>query len=345
MYGTYSVSFSVYKGVEDGSVEYIRKNKTDFWVLQRNATNILRGSSFLTTFHGQKLQSINGINRVSPVLLILSSVIMEDRTATIFLTGYNTDETIGGPPDIIMGRRVEKDNEIVLDRSFARKFKFDISDELIIQNDTLQVVGFSIGTNAFVIQYGFVTLQKAQSLAGIATLITVFLVETDSTIKATNLINEIQKVLPDVEVIPHEQFLNNNIAEMESGFLPLLYSIAFIGAIVLTTILSLLLTINILERKKDYAVMKIIGASGIFLKSLVIKQGLVISITGCFVGLTLFFPLVYLIEVISPEVSTKTTIEQVIFIVFILVFISLISSIISILRLKKIYSLEVFNER
>jgi len=33
---------AVYRGVADGSVEYIRRNKADLWVLQRNATNILR---------------------------------------------------------------------------------------------------------------------------------------------------------------------------------------------------------------------------------------------------------------------------------------------------------------
>jgi len=49
---------SVYKGVADGSVEYIRRNKVDLWVLQRNASNILRGSSLLSTAHGYVMRRI-----------------------------------------------------------------------------------------------------------------------------------------------------------------------------------------------------------------------------------------------------------------------------------------------
>lgn len=55
---------------------------------------------------------------------------------------------------------------------------------------------------------------------------------------------------------------------MESGILPLLYVIALIGAVVLTVILSLLLSINILKRRKDFAVMKTLGSPQRYLPQL-----------------------------------------------------------------------------
>ena len=42
----------VYRGVSYGSVEYIRCNRADLWVLERNQTNILRCSSILQGDHG-----------------------------------------------------------------------------------------------------------------------------------------------------------------------------------------------------------------------------------------------------------------------------------------------------
>lgn len=336
--------FSVYKGVADGSVEYIRQNKTDFWIMQRNATNILRGTSFLTTYHGEKLERMEGIKKVSPVLLILSTIKLQEDFATVFLAGFDTEKGKGGPPEIILGRNVRKDSEIVLDKSFAQKYKFNVGDEIIIQNDTLNVVGLSSGTNAFVLQYGFVTLKQARRLIGLPSLTTVYLVDCESKSQIAAVRKELEENMNDVEVISHAKFLENNINEMESGFLPLLYSLAFIGAIVLTSILSLLLTINILERRKDYAVMKIIGSPSMFLKSLVVKQGLIISIAGCILGIIIFFPMVSLVEALSPEIDTKTTIEHIIGIFAIIVIISFVSSSISIRGLKKIYPLEVFNE-
>lgn len=112
---------SIYQGVEEGSVEYIRKNPADLWVLQRNAWNILRGSSFLSSGHGIILQSIPSVQSASPILLLLSGIKKEDRIATVFLTGYEPDEPLGGPPYIVTGRSVRSDDEIVLDYSFCQE--------------------------------------------------------------------------------------------------------------------------------------------------------------------------------------------------------------------------------
>lgn len=80
---------SVYRGVADGSVEYVRQNKVDLWVLQRNATNILRGSSILSTGHGSIIREVPGVKTASPVLFLLSGIIKDGQVATLFLTGYD----------------------------------------------------------------------------------------------------------------------------------------------------------------------------------------------------------------------------------------------------------------
>ncbi len=76
---------------------------------------------------------------------------------------------------------------------------------------------------------------------------------------------------------------------MKSGFLPLLYTVAAIGAVVLTVILSLLLSVNILERRRDFAVLKTLGSPPAFLWGLVIKQALLIAAGSCVAALALFF--------------------------------------------------------
>ena len=156
---------SVYQGVAEGSVEYIRVSDADLWVLQRHATNILRSTSLLTSRHGDILKNISGIESISPILFILASVKMPDKSATIYITGFNPESGRGGAPAIIKGSNVINDNEIVLDRSFAAKYKIGIGDKLPIKDDNLTVVGLCTGTNMFVIQYAFVTLQKAQAMS------------------------------------------------------------------------------------------------------------------------------------------------------------------------------------
>ena len=334
---------AIYRGVADGSVEYIRENKTDLWILQRNATNILRGSSILSTGYVNVIRKVPGVRSVSAVLLLLSTVKKRDTHATIFLAGYDHLAGIGGPPRVVEGRSVQTDNEIVLDKSFAAKLNFVVGDQVYIQDDSLRLVGLSAGTNALVIQYAFVTLHRAQYLLGFPSIVTCFLVTTEDQGQIATVAQRIREELPGLEVYDHETFLKNNIYEMESGFLPLLYTIAAIGAIVLTAILSLLLSINILERQKDFAVIMTLGSPTGFLRNLVIQLALLITTASSFVALALFFPLTTIIEAIAPEVSTKSSPEQIFVVLFIVGVMSLLSSFISVQRIRRIYPLEAFS--
>lgn len=334
---------SVYGGVSEGAVEYIRQNKVDFWVLQGNSTNIMRGTSILSSGHGTLLQSIGDVRTVSPVLMLLPAVKKGNDLATVYLIGYDHQIDIGGPPALAEGHSVHSDNEIVLDKAFAARFRVHIGDTVNIQDEPLVVVGLSTGTNAFVIQYAFVTIDRARSLVGFPGVTTCYLVNTCEGSSIVHVREQIKEELPGLEVFDHATFLRNNIREMESGFLTLLYAIAFIGGVVLTAILSLLLSINIIERRKDFAIMKALGSPKGFLRSLIIQQALLISFAGCVVAVAMFFPLVSLIEIVAPEVSSKSSLGQISIVIAAVSCISLLSSFIAAQRLRHIYPLETFS--
>lgn len=167
---------SVYRGVEEGSVEYVRHNRADLWVLQEGASNILRASSILSTGHGTILRNIQTVKSASPILFLLSSIRKDDKMMTVYLTGFDPVTGNGGPPSIHEGRNIQNDDEIVLDRSFARKMNFRVGQSVHIKDDSLRVVGLSRGTNMFVIQYAFVTLRRAQLQIGYPGLVTCYMV-------------------------------------------------------------------------------------------------------------------------------------------------------------------------
>lgn len=334
--------FSIYRGVADGSVEYIRKSNADLWVVQRNVTNILRGTSILSTAHGKLLETVPQIESVSPVLFILSTIKKDNMSATAFLTGFDAKTGIGGPPGIIKGRSVKTDDEIVLDKSFALKYGCKLGERVIVQDDTLSVVGLSEGTNAFVIQYAFVSLIRAQTIIGYPGLVSCYQIKVKQGENIVEAISTIREEVPGTDVYDHATFLQNNIKEMESGFLPLLYTVAAIGGVVLTIILSLLLTINILERRKDFAALKILGAPRGFLPGIVTWQAMLIIFISFVIALVLFFLMVRVVETISPEINTKTSLTQ-IGITFILSSIlGFLSALLSMRRLRHIYPLEVY---
>jgi putative ABC transport system permease protein len=330
----------IYRGVFIGSVEYIRSNPADLWVVQENTTNILRGFSLLRTVHGDLLRSLDGVDQAAPVLFLLCAVERNGQRATVYLTGYDPALGKGGPPALVRGRAVGSDDEIVLDRSFAAKRKIRVGDQVTLRGESLRVVGLSSGTNAFVIQYAFVTLSRAQKLSGFPGLVSCFLITTHTNVQA--LRNRIREDVPGVDIYTQEEFLANNIREMESGLLPLLFTIASIGGLVLAAILTLLLTINILERRTDIAVMKALGVPASSLTRLVLALAFLISGAGTAVALVAFFPLCLLLERIAPEVTTATASSHVILALIVVALISTVSALLAVRRTHRIYPLEAF---
>ncbi len=330
----------VHRGVFVGSVEYVQKNRTDLWVVQENTTNILRGFSLLRTAHGELLRRMEGVRDAAPVLFLLCAVEHGGRRATVYLTGYEPGSGKGGPPGIARGRSVEGDDEIVLDRSFAAKERIGVGDAVRLRGDPLRVVGLSTGTNAFVIQYAFVTLARAQRLAGFPTLVSCYLVTSSG--DPVSLRDRIREDVPGVDVYTHEQFLENNIHEMESGLLPLLYTIAGIGGLVLAAILTLLLTINILERRTDIAVMKALGVPASSLTRMVLTLAFLISGAGSALALAAFFPLARGIEWLAPEVTTATSFTHIFLAMLAVAVISAGSALAAARRARSIYPLEAF---
>lgn len=332
----------VYQGVANGAVEYIRRNQTDLWVLQQNAWNILRGTSLLSMAHGLFLTKVAGVEQVSPILLLLPGVRHGNQVATVFLVGYEPASAIGGPPSIVQGHTVQSDNDIVLDRSFALKYHIPLGDMVSINNEKLHVVGFSEGTNAFVLQYAFTSLRRAQSIIGYPDIVSCFLVKTRKGEDNAQVARTILDDVPGVEVYDHPTFLQNNIQEMEAGFLPLLHTIAIIGIIVLTTILSLLLSVHILERRKEFVVLKTLGAPVHFLPWVIVQQSLAITGAGFLLALALYFPLCWAVQSLTPELAPRSSPLHMGGIMIVSMAMGLVSSWIAMHRIRRIYPLEVF---
>lgn len=332
----------IYRGVSIGSVEYVKKSDADLWVLQKHATNILRSTSILRSRHGRALEEIDGIDMVGSVVFILASVQLPQGAKTLYFTGYDEETGQGGPPELQSGRSIAADREVVLDHSFAAKYRIELGDSLKVKNDTLTVVGLSKGTNMFVIQYAFISLSEAYRIVGFAGIASCYLVKFKKNAIEKNVIQRIRLELPDVEVYDRETFLQNNINELESGILPLLFFIAILSCVLLTSILSLILSINVLEKRKDYAIMKAIGAPGWFIVRTVIYQAFLLAFSGLVIALILFYPLIYLVGNLSPEVSIMTSAGQIIAVAGGVMIISLVSSVFPILKLRKIYPMEVF---
>jgi ABC-type antimicrobial peptide transport system permease subunit len=337
--------WSDYQGVNEGAVDYIRRTSADFWVLQGNSTNIIRGFSIMSMRDYGEVRSAAEVESASPVLLLCTSANVDARDYTLYLAGYYPQERMGGPPALAAGRAPRDDGEIVLDRVFAKKHHLGIGQTIRVQRVDLRIVGLSNGTNAMVIQYAFVTLSRAQAIAGFPGLISFVAVRVKADADKRAAIEALRSQRPDLNFFEDREFINNNVQEMQSGFLAFLFIITLMGAGVLAVVLILLFSLSILEKRKEFVIMKALGAPRGFIPSLVVAHAAVLGGAGAVLGILLLFPVRAAINALSPELETGTYPLQMAAVTGAVLAVSMISSAIAARRLSRFYALEAFRGR
>jgi putative ABC transport system permease protein len=337
--------WSVYQGVNEGAVDYIRKTRADAWALQRSATNIIRGSSIMSMRDFREIEGEGEVAEAAPVLLLLASIPLDGRNYTLFLAGYRSGGPMGGPPSIAEGREALDDGEIVLDRVFARKHRLALGRTIKIQDAELKIVGLSTGTNAMVIQYAFVTLRRAQAFIGLPGLLSFAPLRFKEGVDPESASASLEARFPNLNVIPDAAFVRNNVLEMQNGFLAFLFIIAVMGASVLSVILVLLFSLSILERRREFVIMKALGAPPFHVPSLVVGQAALLGGAGAALGTALLFPVKLLVGAMSPELETGFYPWHALVVSSAVVLISVASSAVSARRLSRFYALEAFRGR
>jgi putative ABC transport system permease protein len=334
-----------YEGVNEGAVDYIRKTGADFWVLQGNSTNFIRGTSIMSMRDYAEIRSAAEVESVSPILLLLASAHVGARDYSLLLAGYRPEEPMGGPPALAAGRAPADDGEIVLDNVFSRKHHLGIGKTVRILGVDLRIVGVSSGTNAMVIQYAFVTLSRAQTILGFPGLISYLPARVKAGMDKETALKALRSRRPDLNFFADAEFIANNVLEVQSGFVAFLFIIAVIGAGVLTVVLVLLFSLSILEKRKDFVIMKALGAPRGFIPSLVVAQAAVLGSAGAALGIFLLFLVKAAISAWSPELETGTYPLQMAVVSAAVLVISIISSAVAARRLSRFYALEAFRGR
>lgn len=332
----------IHEGAKYGATAYVRSSPADIWVCQNNSNNLLRSSSFFHSSLEAEIRQVHGVQSVSTILRLITVGNVNGRPVTIFLIGFDPASNLGAPPPPIEGTAAIGSGEILLDRAFAAKHNLTLADSIEIQGSNFRVSGIHEGTNAIVAQFAFATLEDAQRLLGFPSVISFCLVSTSTTQGAGVVAKSLKQRFPSLSVFTKEEFLENNVAEMEVGVLPVLWTIALFGASVGAAVVTLMLYGSVLEKREDYALLKAVGAGQKFVVGVVLKQSLVAATTGYLFGLVLSLMCAPLLIRLVPELALHFTWHSAAFVLTASLFIGGVGSWTPIRRLAHIYPGEAF---
>ncbi|HKZ40962.1 MAG TPA: FtsX-like permease family protein, partial [Candidatus Hodarchaeales archaeon] len=261
----------------------------------------------------------------------------------IYVNGYNPGNTMGRPWKVIQGSWEPKTGEIIIDRTVARKADLEIGDTLALGGKSLKLTGISDETTLMIIFMAFVTYEDAVALLppNITNFYTIRLAPDSS---PTLVKDDIESSIPGVMVTSSEVFAEKYKKEILGAFLPIIFVLTAIGLLVGILMIGLLVYTLTMERRKEYGVLKAIGATNHYLYKTVLVQALSIAVLGSFLGITILPPILGVIQDYVPEFVIRLSFDTQALVFLLTASSGFVASLIPVKILTKIDPVLVFKE-
>jgi putative ABC transport system permease protein len=260
---------------------YTDKAGADLYVLQPGMRNLHEGG-VLPAGAVDRVRGVPGVSWAEGVRGTYVILDLHDTKVAPYLVG-TAPGAPGGAWEMRKGRDVRADDEIVIDSVMAARHDIDVGSRIDVMGTSFRVVGLSSRTSGFMTSYAFTTHAATDRLFGAAGTTSYVLVGTaDGDAVRERLVAAGFNTLTADEVAAHTEALASGIF---SGPLRLMVVVAFAAG---TMIIALTAYTAITERRREYGIVKALGASRGRLVGMAVTQTFVLALLGLVAGGLLF---------------------------------------------------------
>ena len=276
---------AIYAGVANQLTIYIERAGADVWVAQSGVRNLHMVASSLPESVTEEVAAVPGVAEVTPILEATDTVAAGDERAVVYVIGLPADAAIGGPWEVAEGSAKVGPGEIIVDRGFARKAGVTIGDSVDVLGGKSRIVGLSRGTASLVNSVAFVSFNDFRAMRGGAPVISFALAQVAGGASADQVAADIERLVPGVTAQSRAEFVNQErriVTDMSADVISIMSVVGFIVAL---AVVALTVYVATLARRRDYGVLKALGARNRVLYSAVLVQAALSVVVGFAIGL------------------------------------------------------------
>ena len=349
-----SFILALYRGWNDGLVTYIEDTDADVWVTPYGSESFFSPGIFPRS----TLDSVRGQAGVldATALVYRPTKLRTSKGAwDTWVVGF-AESGVGGPAHLKRGTGRPGIGEIVLDEVLANLADVSVGSTVDIDGSQLKVVGISGGGNVVFAQLAFVNAEEARLQSEAATKRQDVPEEVASVVR--NGINlglvrarpgeeaavtrAIRANVLGVRTFQSDDFSESSRRALKQSMLPILIIILALAFLVGTLVLGLTVYTSVIEKEREFGVIKAIGATGPALLRVVLEQALVCCVAGFALGIVFSWIAARIVIAAVPQfiVSFRATDTLMVFAGTVLM--SILASVIPAARIMKVDTLSVF---
>jgi putative ABC transport system permease protein len=333
------VVHSLYQGVRRETDTFIRNLPGDIWITQEGTTDLVFSNSTLPANSITAISSVRGVEQVYALNGRLMAFDVDGREVRTYVMALDFTGPSGSPEGTEF---VPEPGSILLDHTFAKQTGLKEGDELKFGDNTFRVAGIRSIGNVLVTQFSFIAPESFRDVFSFGGSVNYLLVEAKDDIPIERTIEALQRQIPASSVYTTDEFAGRASEKGTGDFLPIIRVILVIAFIVGLAVLSLVIYSATIERAREYAIMKVIGASPLGLYRIVISQSMFIAIVGFGAGVGLAFAFNEVAGDLVPQFITYIRPIDIALVFGITIFMSFIASFMPINRVARVEPATVF---
>ncbi|MBI5957436.1 MAG: ABC transporter permease [Chloroflexi bacterium] len=287
-------------GMYSAVAAYTDNMGADLIVTQSGGKGAYTSGAIPAAIHGE-IASVSGAVEVEHVLA--ADIIFASGGVKIpaVLIGYNLQTGVGGPWSLHQGRAVQRDDEINLDTWLAHHAGIGLNDKVDVLGQRFTVVGLTSQTTSWIGSYIFVSRTAAEGLLQQPGIASFYLLRLPDGTDTSAVTRAIESQVDGVEALTPGQIAlarRKTLASVIGAPINLMLVIGFITGI---AVMGLTTHTAVVDRMREYGVLKAVGASGYWLRRLVIFETLCRAGMGFVLGIGLSYLAAQLIMRVFPQ--------------------------------------------
>ncbi len=276
---------AIYAGVANQLTTYIDRAGADVWVAQSGVRNLHMVASTLPASVSDQVKAVDGVATVMPILEATDTISAGDERAVAYVVGLPADAPMAGPWDVVEGRGEVGRGEIVVDRTFAQKAGVTMGDTVGVLGGEARIGGLSRGTASLVNSVAFVSFDDFQAMRGGAPVISFVLVRVAVGASPEAVAADIERLVAGVTAQSRTDFVAQErriVTDMSADVISIMSVVGFVVAL---AVVALTVYVATLARRREFGVLKALGARNRVLYRVVLVQATLSVAVGFAIGL------------------------------------------------------------
>jgi len=258
--------------------------------------------------------AVPGVASVTPILYVTHNVVYQGERNVAYIIGILENAEMGVPWNISSGLTLPGDEQAIIDRRIAEKSGLGLGDEVEIFGEEFELAGLSDGTATLVNSVAFISMKDFENLRGNYGTISYLMVKVDPSESAQDVTARIESQVRDVTAQTRVEFSRQErlvINDMSTDVVNIMNSIGFLIGL---TVMALMVYTSTLSRRREYGMLKALGAQNRHLYLTVLAQAFMSVILGFSFGLVITIVLSLVIPLtgssLTLEVSSASLVKE-----------------------------------